>query len=83
MRKITLSGSQPNNPVQINKFIYERKNLEQKRANERLSINDCFLRNMQKYKYIACIDIDEIIVPKNMSKLSEMMEQVEGKTNKV
>ena len=84
MREITLSGSQPNDPVETNKFLYQGKNRAQKHANERLSINDCFLRNMHKYKYIACIDIDEIIVPKNVSNWPEMMELVEGQTkNKV
>ena len=80
MREITLSGSQPNDPVETNKFLYQRENRNQKHANERLSINDCFLRNMQKYKYIACMDIDEIIVPKNVSNWSEMIELVEGQT---
>ena len=31
---------------------------------------------MQKYKYIANLDIDEIIVPQNFSTWSEMMETV-------
>ncbi len=34
---------------------------------------------MQKYKYIANLDIDEIIVPQNFSTWSEMMETVSKK----
>ena len=44
---------------------------------DRLSVNDCFLRNMQKYKYIANIDIDEIIIPTKMTNWLEMMKVVE------
>ena len=76
MRNITLAGDQPNDPVLQNKFIYESPK-PRKRGNERLQVNDCVLRNVQKYKYIACIDIDEIIVPQNESTWSEMMELVE------
>ena len=33
--------------------------------------------NMQKYKYIANLDIDEIIVPKDFSTWSEIMQEVQ------
>ena len=46
-------------------------------GNQRLSVNDCFLRNMHKYKYIANIDDDEIILPQNATSWQEMMEVVE------
>ena len=46
-------------------------------GNQRLSVNDCFLRNMHKYKYIANIDDDEIILPQNATSWPEMMEVVE------
>ena len=61
MRNTTLAGNQPNDPVLQNKFLHQGKYLP-KLGNERLQLNDCLLRNVQKYKYIACIDIDEIIV---------------------
>ena len=76
MKNITLAGNQPNDPVIQNKFIYQGPK-PRKHGNERLQVNDCLLRNVQKYKYIACIDIDEIIVPQNESTWSEMMELVE------
>ena len=44
---------------------------------DRLTVNDCFLRNMQKYKYIANIDTDEIIIPTKLNNWLEMMEVVE------
>ena len=80
MTKITLAGTQPNDPVLTNMFIYQSPNyFNRHSANERLSVNDCFLRNMQKYKYIANIDNDEVIVPQFVSTWSEMMKEVEYK----
>ena len=80
MTKITLAGTQPNDPVLTNMFIYQGPNqFSRHSANERLSVNDCFLRNMQKYKYIANIDNDEVIVPQFVSTWSEMMKEVEYK----
>merc|ERR1719480_407792 len=61
MTKITLAGSQPNDPILTNIFMYQSSNPHKHLwANERVSVNDCFLRNMQKYKYIANIDNDGI-----------------------
>ncbi|XP_037935490.1 uncharacterized protein LOC119669595 [Teleopsis dalmanni] len=31
--------------------------------NELLPYNDCFYRNLYKYDYVACIDLDEVIMP--------------------
>ena len=82
-RKITLAGSQPNDPILTNMFIFqENPHIKNGLFNnihgiDRLSVNDCFLRNMQRYKYIANIDIDEIIIPQNMTNWLEMMEFVE------
>ena len=76
MRNTTLAGNQPNDPVLQNKFLYQGPR-PPKLGNERLTLNDCLLRNVQKYKYIACIDIDEVIVPENESTWSDMMKRVE------
>ena len=82
-RKITLAGSQPNDLILTNMFIFqENPHIKNGLFNnihgiDRLSVNDCFLRNMQRYKYIANIDIDEIIIPQNMTNWLEMMEFVE------
>ena len=48
-----------------------------KRRQEIVTYNDCFYRNMYGYKYIALLDIDEIIVPgPSHSDWLEMMEAV-------
>ena len=67
----------------LQKLLHQFPNPEAQYRNVRLSVNDCFLRNMQKYKYIANFDIDEIIVPKDASTWSEMMKKIqEGTQNK-
>ena len=81
MTSITLPGGQPNDPVLTNTFLYE--NQENRGVIELLIFNDCFLRNMQKYRYIANIDDDEIFVPQNVSTWLEMIELIENKTPKV
>ena len=78
---MTLAGSQPNDPVLANMYLYGHAPMEHGPqhlwGNQRLSVNDCFLRNMHKYKYIANIDDDEIIMPQNATSWLEMMEVVE------
>ena len=85
MTKITLAGTQPNDPVLTNMFMYQSPNPHKHLwGNERLSVNDCFLRNMQKYKYIANIDNDEVIMPRTVSTWSKMIELIKENTkNKV
>ena len=80
-----LAGTQPNDPVLTNMFMYQSPNpYKHLYGNERLSNNDCFLRNMQKYKYIANFDDDEMIMPQNVSTWTEMMQLVKKQThNKV
>ena len=83
MTKITLAGSQPNDPILTNIFMYQSSNPHKHLwANERVSVNDCYLRNMQKYKYIANIDNDEVIVPQGVSTWSKMIDLVKKKTKK-
>ena len=83
VRKTTLAGSQPNHPILTNMFMYQENPPDDNHpyqhiiGNEGLSVNDCFLRNMQKFKYIANIDNDEIIVPRKWTSLLEMMEVLE------
>ena len=37
------------------------------RYNQMIAINDCFYKNMYKYKFITSLDIDEFIVPMRLS----------------
>ena len=84
MKQTSLAGNQPNDPVLTNMFMYQDKPPDNIHSfahligNERLSVNDCFLRNMQKFKYIANIDNDEIFMPQNMTSLLDMMDVVEN-----
>ena len=80
---ITLAGTQPNDLVLTNMFMYQSPNPHKHLwGNERLSVNDCFLRNMQKYKYIANIDNDEVILPRTVSTWSRMIELIIKKKTK-
>ena len=73
------TGSSNNFGATYQRILHQSQSTAAKFRNERLAVNDCFLRNMQKYKYIANLDIDEIIVPQNFSTWSEMMETVSKK----
>ena len=83
--RISLAGGQPNDPALTNMFMYEhgQPHLQHWR-NEALSVNDCFFRNMDEYKYIVNIDNDEMILSLNHTNWDEMMEDLEKETvNKV
>lgn len=44
---------------------------------ETLELNDCLYRNIYKYKYLALIDIDEVIAPVEKDTLTDMMIQIQ------
>ena len=87
MSLTTLPGSQPNDPVLTNLFMYNPDHEDPVRQlwrNEHISVNDCFLKNIHKYKYIVNIDNDEIILPLKERNWHDMMTVVEQETgNKV
>ncbi|XP_064080894.1 uncharacterized protein LOC135197749 [Macrobrachium nipponense] len=72
--KLTLPGWQPN--VRGFSYMYLKAKLVHKRQNEVIPYNDCFYKNMYKYKYIALLDIDEVIMPRNSSSWKELLEIV-------
>ena len=79
----TLPDSQPTDPVLANMFVYNGGHYDQKMRTEQISVNDCFLKNMNIYKYIVNFDIDEVIVPTNQtgSTWVQMMEVLENVTD--
>lgn len=42
-------------------------------------LNDCMYRNMYRYKHMAVIDIDEIIVPKRHDTLNALLTHLDGR----
>ena len=91
--EITLPGSLPNDPVLTNLWMFDPDDPynnnndphNQVWRNEEISVNDCFLKNLNKYKYIINKDMDEMILPvKESSNYDEMMKMLEEITqNKV
>ena len=67
----TLAGHQPNLAGLQHWYLARRK--DNKRQNEVITYNDCFYRNMYQYEYIALLDVDEVIIPKNAKSWPEMM----------
>lgn len=72
---LTLPGGQPNVPGF--QHLYLTKKTNHKRQNELIPYNDCLYKNMYRYKYIALLDIDEVIMPKGgLKNWSELMNVV-------
>ncbi|XP_023333350.1 uncharacterized protein LOC111705127 [Eurytemora carolleeae] len=61
----SLPGNLPNLPRSRNNWL--KANINKKRQNEILMLNDCFLRNINTARYVTLVDIDEVIVPKQGS----------------
>ena len=89
---MTLPGSLPNDPVLTNLWMFDPDDPynnnndphNQVWRNEEISVNDCFMKNFNKYKYIINKDMDEMIVPLKESSYDEMMKMLEEITqNKV
>jgi len=78
---ISLPGHQPNLPFL--QHMYLKSKLNNKRQNEVIPYNDCLYRNMYRYKYIALLDIDEVITPITKSSWAELMEEVVAASLKV
>ena len=58
---ISLPGHQPN--IKVLQHMYLKSKINNKRQNELIPYNDCLYRNLYQYKYIALLDIDEVIMP--------------------
>ena len=78
---ISLAGGQPNDPELTNMFMYKHSQPHHQHwRNEALSVNDCFFRNMDEYKYIVNIDNDEMILSLNHTNWVSMMEDLQEET---
>ena len=83
--EITLPGSLPNDPLLTNLWMFDPNDPYNNKhdphnqvwRNEEISVNDCFLKNANKYKYIINKDMDEMIVPLKEISYHEMMEMIE------
>lgn len=65
---LTLAGYSFDTPEHQHNFF--KKNLTQKRINEIIPYNDCFYKNMNRYKFVVMLDIDEVVMPMNPEDLS-------------
>ncbi|XP_026467380.1 uncharacterized protein LOC113370925 [Ctenocephalides felis] len=75
---LTLPGSQPNIPGF--QHLYLTKKTNTKRQNEVIPYNDCLYKNLYKYKYIALLDIDEVIMPVKDANWKDLMLRIRPKS---
>ena len=71
---ITLPGEQPNIPGL--RHMYLKSKITSKRQNEVIPYNDCLYRNLYTYDYIALMDTDEVILPKNVQTWPELIDAI-------
>ena len=77
----SLPDSQPNHPVLTNLWMYKHNDPHlQLWRDEPISVNDCILRNMNQFQYIANIDNDEMIIPEKYNDWNEMLEGLGNET---
>ena len=77
LTKTSLAGNQPNEPIR--QYEYLKDNLWLQRFNSAAFLNDCFYRNIHRYKYIVNLDIDEIIVPRQPGQTwNDLIQQLEN-----
>lgn len=70
---LTLPGGQPNDPGLQHWFLKQKTT--NKRQNEIIPYNDCLYRNLYLYDFIALLDIDEVIMPKNDLSWKDLMKR--------
>ncbi len=68
---LTMAGWQPNNDFLRQNLFIKKKSI--KRKNEVLPYNDCFYRNIYLFDFVALLDVDELIIPKQHSNWKEMI----------
>lgn len=80
--QLSLPGAHPNEPYL--RYLFVKNNSWQSWLTEVLLYTDCLYRNINSYRYLAVIDIDEIIIPMQdmtwhgmMSRLSRLEPNIE------
>jgi hypothetical protein len=71
---LTLPGGQPNIPGFMH--MYLKSKVTHKRQNEIIPYNDCLYKNMYRYKYLALLDTDEVIMPLTENSWKDLMEKM-------
>ncbi|XP_053617277.1 beta-1,4-galactosyltransferase galt-1-like [Plodia interpunctella] len=71
---ITLPGGQPNLPGL--QHMYLKSKTTHKRQMELIPYNDCLYRHMYEYRWLALLDIDEVIVPLEDADWSSLMKRI-------
>ncbi|GFU18553.1 glycosyltransferase family 92 protein [Nephila pilipes] len=71
---LTLPGEQPNLPGF--RHMYLKSKMTNKRQNELIPYNDCLYRNLYSFKYLALLDVDEIIMPLIHGSWKSLMEEI-------
>jgi hypothetical protein len=75
LTKLTLPGDQPNLPGF--RHLYLKNRITAKRQNELIPYNDCLYRNLNTFRYVTLLDIDEVIMPRGHNTWHELMSEVE------
>ncbi|XP_058792872.1 uncharacterized protein LOC131665179 [Phymastichus coffea] len=78
---LTLPGGQPNVPAFQHMYLTKKTN--HKRQNELIPYNDCLYKHMYEYEYIALLDVDEVIMPKQDATWQQLMARVMPKALKL
>ncbi|XP_068224430.1 uncharacterized protein [Palaemon carinicauda] len=70
--KLILAAKQPSVFGIVGKYL---KHINFRKSHqEMIPYNDCFLKNINKYKFISALDIDEVIFPKKFATWKELMD---------
>ncbi|CAL4168440.1 unnamed protein product, partial [Meganyctiphanes norvegica] len=75
---LTLAGNVPNIPKLQHDFLESKAN---QLLHEKIPFHDCFYMNMNRYNYIAVLDIDEIILPVNAKSWRELIKDITKRKN--
>ena len=78
----TLPGNQPNEPKEQYEYLYNRKNLYTKMANEAMPLyNSLYQAILKRYQYAVIFDIDEILIPVKHYDWHDLLAEIESREN--